>query len=266
MSSISGFTGSIPATYDQYLGPLFFEPYALDLYERLKGKRYNRILELACGTGRVTRHLAELIKEEGQLYASDLNPDMLQVARQRAENGLIEWSVIDAQDIPFDPGFFDLVVCQFGVMFFKDKARAFSEIQRVLKPGGTFLFNTWDHINHNAASRISQQVLEEVFAEDPPDFLDKGPYSFFDPAEIRQLLQGAGFVHINIDVVAKTGLLSSADQAAIGIVEGSPLTGYLNERGAPKEEIKRKITEHLTAEYKNMHLPMQALVCRVEKP
>lgn len=265
MSSFTEFTGSIPATYDQYLGPLFFEPYALDLFERLKGKQYQRILELACGTGRVTRHLAELTREGGQLYATDLNPDMLQVAQQKADNGLIDWSVVNAQAIPFETAFFDLVVCQFGVMFFEDKAQAFGEVYRVLKPGGTFLFNTWEHFDHNAAARISQQVLNEVLKENPPDFLEKGPYSFFDPAQIRRLLEGAGFTRIEIETVAKMGVLSSADQAAIGIVEGSPLTGYLNERGAPKEEIKRRITEFTAAEYKNMQLPMQALVCTAKK-
>jgi SAM-dependent methyltransferase len=265
MSSFTEFTGSIPATYDQYLGPLFFEPYAQDLFERLKGKRYERILELACGTGRLTRHLAELVKEDGQLYATDLNPDMLQVAKQKADNGLIEWRVVNAETIPFETSFFDLVVCQFGVMFFADKHRAFSEVYRVLKPGGTFVFNTWDHFQHNAAARISHQVLNEVLTENPPDFLEKGPYSFFDPALIRLLLEGVGFTDIDIATEPKMGVLSSADQAAIGFVEGSPLTGYLNERGAPKEDIKKKITEFTATEYKNRQLPMQALVCTAKK-
>jgi ubiquinone/menaquinone biosynthesis C-methylase UbiE len=265
MSSLTEFTGSIPALYDQNLGPLLFEPYALDLYERLKGKKYNRILELACGTGRVTRHLAELTKDEGELYATDLNPDMLQVAQQKTDNGLIHWSVVNAEDIPFEAGFFDLVVCQFGVMFFKDKHRAFSEVHRILKTGGTFLFNTWDHFDYNAAARISQQVLQEVLTDNPPDFLEKGPYSFFDPNLIREMLAAAGFMAVEIDVVAKTGMLQTADQVAIGIVDGSPLTSYLNERYAPKEEIKSKITAFVTAEYKNSQLPMQALVCTAKK-
>lgn len=191
---------------------------------------------------------------------------MLQVAQQKADNGLIHWSIVNAQEIPFDSGSFDLVVCQFGVMFFSDKAQAFSEIHRVLRPGGTFLFNTWDHFEHNAAARIGQQVLNEVLAENPPDFLEKGPYSFFDPAQIRRLLEDAGFTAITIETVAKMGTLSSGDQAAIGFVDGSPLTQYLNERNAPKEEIKRRITELTAAEYKNMRLPMQALVCTATKP
>lgn len=265
MSSLTEFAGSIPRNYDQYLGPLFFEPYAEDLYERLKGKRYHRVLELACGTGRLTRFLAQLTREEGQLYATDLNPDMLQVAKEKADDGFIRWGVVNAQELPYDTGFFDLVVCQFGVMFFKDKERAFNEVHRVLQPGGTFLFNTWDHYQYNAASRITQVVLCELLAPDPPDFLEKGPYSFFDPAVIRRLLEAVGFTGIRIDMVAQMGVLNSPDQVAAGFVDGSPLTGYLNERGAPKAEIKQRITEAIAAEYKNMQLPMQALVCTAHK-
>jgi ubiquinone/menaquinone biosynthesis C-methylase UbiE len=265
MSSITEFVGSIPFNYDQYLGPLFFEPYALDIFERLKGKQYQRILELACGTGRVTRHLAELVKEQGQLYATDLNPDMLQMAKQKADDGQIHWQVVDAHDIPYDTGFFDVVVCQFGIMFFEDKSQALREIHRVLKPGGTFLFNTWDRVEYNAASCITQQVLNNIFTEDPPDFLEKGPYSLSDPQEIRSLLEKASFTQIEIAPVAKTGVLSSADQVAKGIVEGSPLTGYLQERQAPEEEIKKRITDAIATAHKNMQLPMQALVCTAKK-
>lgn len=265
MSSLTEFAGSVPHNYDQHLGPLFFEPYAADLADRLKGKKYQRILELACGTGRLTRYLADLTREEGELYATDLNPDMLQLAKEKADNGLIHWGIVDAQAIPYEADFFDLVVCQFGVMFFKDKPRAFGEIYRVLKPGGVFQFNTWDHFEHNAASRISHQVLTELLAPDPPDFLAKGPYSFYDPAEIRQLLEGAGFTGVTIDTVAKMGVLNFPGQVAAGFVDGSPLTGYLNERGAPKEEIKRRITDAVTAQHHNMQLPMQALVCTAQK-
>src|SRR5687768_7251219 len=113
MSTMTEFSGSVPHNYDHYLGPLFFEPYALDLFERLKGRSFDRVLELASGTGRVTRHLAELVKEGGQLYATDLNPDMLQLAQQKVKASNISWQVVDAHLIPYENNFFDIVVCQF---------------------------------------------------------------------------------------------------------------------------------------------------------
>jgi ubiquinone/menaquinone biosynthesis C-methylase UbiE len=265
MSSLTEFAGSVPHNYDQYLGPLFFEPYALDIFERLKGKRYQRILELASGTGRLTRHLAELVKEEGQLFATDLNPDMLKLAKHTLINNQITWQVVDAHEIPYDSDFFDVVVCQFGVMFFKDKIQAFREVNRVLKPGGTFLFNTWDDLHHNAGSFLTQQIIDEVMPDDAPDFLDKGPYSFFDTEQIRSLLETAGFSRIGIDPVAKMGLLNAPDQVAIGFVKGSPLTGFLEEKKAPQEVLIKKIAASVVANYPDLQLPMQALVVTAHK-
>lgn len=265
MSSLTQFEGSVPNNYDQYLGPLYFEPYALDLFERLKGKSYQRILELASGTGRVTRHLAELVREEGQLFATDLNPDMLKVAKHNLGHSQITWQVVDAHEIPYDPGFFDVVVCQFGVMFFTDKAKALSEIHRVLKPGGTFLFNTWDELQYNAGSYLTQLVVSEAYPDDPPDFLKNGPYSFFDTGEIKRLLEAAGFSQVQIAPETKVGLLNSPEQVANGLVEGTPLSSYLEERNAPKETIKQKIIAAVLAKYPDLQLPMKALVVTAQK-
>jgi ubiquinone/menaquinone biosynthesis C-methylase UbiE len=265
MSSITEFAGSVPDNYDQFLGPLFFEPFALDLFERLKEKRYDRILELASGTGRVTRHLAELVAKGGQLYATDLNPDMLQVALKKLEDKPITWQVVDAHEIPFEEGFFDVVVCQFGVMFFKDKPKAFREVHRVLKSQGVFLFNTWDHYRYNAASNLTQKVMNEVFPDDPPDFMEKGPYSFFEPGKIRGLLEDAGFTHIDVLKVAKTNIPREAEDVARGFVDGSPLTGYLQERQADRENIKKRITEVVRTHHPTLQLPMQAMVCTAIK-
>lgn len=265
MSSLTEFAGSVPHNYDRFLGPLFFEPYALDLFERLKGKSYQRILELASGTGRLTRHLAELVKEEGQLFATDLNPDMLKLAKHTLPHSQITWQVVDAHEIPYDSDFFDVVVCQFGVMFFKDKNQAFREVHRVLKPGGTFIFNTWDDLQHNAGSFLTQQIIDEVMPEDAPDFLDKGPYSFFDPTEIQLLLETAGFSRIELVPVAKMGLPDTPEQVAIGFVKGSPLTGFLEEKNAPKEVLIQKIAASVSTNYPDLQLPMQALVVSGQK-
>ena len=112
MSSLSAFAGSIPANYDKYLGPLLFEPYALDLVERLKGQRLCSVLELACGTGRVTSHLAKIVEKDGKLVATDLNPDMIEVAKQQVSGANIEWKVVDAQELPFEAGSFDHIVSE----------------------------------------------------------------------------------------------------------------------------------------------------------
>lgn len=138
MSLSTAFEGSIPVNYDRYLGPFLFEPFALNLLQKLPIKALNKVLEIACGTGRVTKHLTGSLTEDGTLTATDLNPDMLSVAKENLHDPRIKWMQADAQHLSFDDAIFDTVVCQFGVMFFPDKLKAFKETYRVLKPGGRF--------------------------------------------------------------------------------------------------------------------------------
>src|SRR5438067_1269268 len=144
MSSLTAFEGTVPARYDQFLGPALFEPYALDLIERVQNKPMNKILEIACGTGRLTRHLISALPEGDRLTATDLNSDMIEIAKRTVKDNRISWQVVDAQNLPFADNSFDMIICQFGVMFFPDKVTAFKEAYRVLKPEGLFIFNTWD--------------------------------------------------------------------------------------------------------------------------
>ena len=145
------FQGSIPALYDQHLGPLLFVPYADDLASRLADMQHGRILETAAGTGMVTRALVSSLPGSVSIVATDLNQPMLDHASSQLPSTRVTWRQADAQHLPFLDGEFDAVVCQFGVMFFPDKPRAFSETYRVLKPGGRFLFNVWDRIEDTSS-------------------------------------------------------------------------------------------------------------------
>ncbi len=133
MESTAAFAGSIPVKYERYLGPFLFEPYALDLVSRLKDKTFDHILELACGTGRVTAHLVQTVKFK-KLTATDLNQDMINVAKSIVRNESINWMQADALELPFEDKTFDLAVMQFGLMFFPDKLKGLQEAHRVLKP------------------------------------------------------------------------------------------------------------------------------------
>ena len=135
MEKTAAFAGTIPANYERYLGPFLFEPYALDLVARLQDKKYPDILEIACGTGRVTKHLAKSVKHD-VLTATDLNPDMINIAKEIIRDNTIKWMPADAMQLPFQDGSFDLVVIQFGIMFFPDREKGLQEAYRVLKPGG----------------------------------------------------------------------------------------------------------------------------------
>ena len=194
---------SVPHNYDRYLGPVLFEPYALDIKNRLSKRTYSRVLELACGTGRLTNHLLELTDPKGTITAIDIDPGMLAVSKDKVKDTRVEWHMQDAQDLSFTDSVFDLVVCQFGVMFFPDKTKAFAEAYRVLKPGGLFVFNIWDELSYNPGSGLMQDILKEILLDDAPDFKVSGPFSFNNKIVIRQMLETAGFEVTEINVVNK---------------------------------------------------------------
>lgn len=162
-ASSTVFAGSIPDNYDRYLGPLLFEPYAIDLISRVKNRNITSVLELACGTGCVTSHLHRSLSEKTQITATDLNPEMLRVAQKKVSAKNVTWATVDMQNIPFPDAHFDLIVCQFGIMFVSDKPKAFSEIHRVLEKGGLFLFNSWNALENNPAFFVVDKVVNSYF-------------------------------------------------------------------------------------------------------
>ena len=188
------FAGSIPKLYDEYMVPLFFEPYAADLARQLASIQPARVLEVAAGTGVLTRALDALLPSTASIVATDLNPAMLAQASAQWRGRTVEWREADAMQLPFDGESFDAVACQFGAMFFPDRAKAFSEARRVLRRGGVLLFNTWDRIEENEFGDVVTNALAEVFPEDPPRFLARTPHGYHDHETIRRDLERGGFV------------------------------------------------------------------------
>lgn len=268
MSATTAFAGSVPLNYDQYLGPVLFEPYAIDIAGRINAASYSNVLEIACGTGRVTRHLVAALPADGKIIASDLNEDMINVARHSVKDARVKWMVADAQDLPFPDENFDHIICQFGVMFFPDKARAFAEAHRVLAPGGRFVFNVWDSMENNPRSAVIRTVLEELLGDEAPDFLSKGPYSFYDTNQVFSLLQQAGFKKIQLELVQKITYYATADDLIKGFVDGSPLNAYLAQQPVSVQQLVReKLHEHIVNQFGATQVisPMQAFVCSAER-
>jgi ubiquinone/menaquinone biosynthesis C-methylase UbiE len=224
------FAGTIPAAYDRYLGPILFQPYAEDLAARLNVDAHSSVLELACGTGILTRMLRDHLPATTRLVATDLNEPMIRNAAQKFNQGeAVEWQEADASSLPFDDESFDAVVCQFGIMFLPDKTRGAREAHRVLKPGGVFLFNVWDSMEHNHLGRIAHETIASFFEKDPPAFYQV-PFGYHDQAEIKRVLEDAGFRNVRLDVVAKVGGASRPEDAAQGLVHGNPVAVAITER------------------------------------
>jgi SAM-dependent methyltransferase len=225
------FAGSIPALYEKYLVPLIFEPYAADLAARLSAMPPGRLLEIAAGTGVVTRALSAALPPSATVVATDLNQAMLDQAAAVGTQRAVEWRQADAMQLPFGEGEFDIVVCQFGAMFFPDKAKAFSEARRVLRPGGAFLFNVWDRIEENEFADVATQALASLFPQDPPRFLARTPHGYHERAAIERDLHAGGFTApAQIDTVAARSIAASPRIPAIAYCQGTPLRSEIEAR------------------------------------
>jgi ubiquinone/menaquinone biosynthesis C-methylase UbiE len=229
------FSDAIAKFYETYLVPLIFEPYATDLANRLASRSHSRVLEVAAGTGVLTRSLASVLPESVSIVATDLNQPMLDHAATLGTKRPVEWRQADAMQLPFQDGTFDAVVCQFGVMFFPDKSRAYSEARRVLKPGGVFIFNVWDRIEENEFADIVTMSLESLFPEDPPRFLARTPHGYYDGSIIKRDLASAGFMASpQIEMIAARSRARSFRDPAIAYCQGTPLRNEIETRDASR--------------------------------
>jgi ubiquinone/menaquinone biosynthesis C-methylase UbiE len=261
------FTGSIPHHYEECLAPVFFEPYAIEVSKRVNPSSVHLALELACGTGRVTRHLRNVIPSNAKLIASDISPDMLAVAKEKLATLNIDWQIIDAQELPYDDNSVDLLVCCFGYMLVPDRSRAYAEAYRVLTPGGMLLFSTWDKLEVNAASYVYRTVAKKYLTEPLPETY-KLPFSMNDDEEIRRDLQQTGFSQIIIERVEKVSESPTAKEAASGLTQGGMIYNEIMKRNpAWIDEIKETVENELAKQFGTapMKAPMRALITQAWK-
>ena len=247
------FAGSVPANYDRYMVPLIFEPYAADLARRVAELSPGAVLETAAGSGVVTRALAPMLSPDVRYVVTDLNRPMLDYAASRQPpDSRIEWRQADALALPFDDAVFDLVCCQFGVMFFPDRVAGFREARRVLKPGGHYLFSVWDRIEDNVFADDVTKALAAIFPHDPPRFLARTPHGYHDIAQVRRELELAGFSRMTMETRAEQSRASAARLPAAAYCLGTPLRDEIEARAPGRLET---ITDQVAAVVADRHGP-----------
>jgi SAM-dependent methyltransferase len=220
---------SMPQAYERFLVPVVFEPFAIELARRVRALAPSAVLELAAGTGVLTRELVARPDAAAEVVATDLNTPMVELGRERAPEAT--WRQADAMDLPFDDQTFDVVACQFGVMFFPDGRHAFTEARRVLRASGAFVFNAWDTVASHDFEAALVVALTQVFADDPPTFMTSVPHGYSDPQVITDDLRAAGFANVSIERVTLEGRAASAADLAVGYCTGSPVRAEIEARG-----------------------------------
>lgn len=240
------FSSSMPEYYDNYLGPSKFDAFGAELANRLPANPPGDVLELACGTGLVTRRMRERLDPSLKLVATDISKPMLDYARAKyAAIPGIEWREADAMKLPFGDASFGAVACALGAMFMPDKVAFFREARRVLKPGETFIFSVWDRLEENSQDRIATAVIEALFPGDPEvSFMT--PFTMHDTGKVRTQLAEAGFGDIQVDNVRIPLDRVSARTVAVGQMRGSPRGAMLARKGGSVDDVADRITAALT--------------------
>ena len=230
------FSGSMPENYDQLLGPAWFGAFAADLANRVPARPPGDVLEIACGTGLVTGHLRRRLDPGIRLVATDLSKPMLDYAARRlASEGAIEFREADAMQLPFPDGAFGAIVCGLGIMFVPDKAKAMSEMRRVLVRGGLLFFNVWDRIEANPTSLAAAEFIEGLFPGDD-EVRFRVPHEMGDAGMLRSLVEGAGFELTRLDT-RQLPIEGSARAIATGQVRGTPRSALLEKKGASLDDV-----------------------------
>jgi ubiquinone/menaquinone biosynthesis C-methylase UbiE len=231
MDKVAEFAGGIPFYYDRELGPVLFAEFAGDLARRVAALQPMRVLEMAAGTGIVTRQLRDALPSGARLVATDLNQPMLDVAKTKFHSqDRVDFQTTDATSLPFADGSFDAVACQFGVMFFPDKETSYREVHRVLAPRGCYVFNVMDSLRHNPAAQIATRVIGSFFPNDPPPFY-RTPFGYYRLDPIKDALTEAGFSDITISVVTENRTIADPAAFAHGLVFGTPVIEQIRARG-----------------------------------
>ena len=243
------FTGAIPITYDTCLGPNIFDHYGRAIASRAAAANPANVLELAAGTGIVTRHLRDRLPADVGLTATDLNARMLNIARAKfGAHEPISFGHADAHRLPYDDDSFDLIACQFGVMFFHNRIAAYKEAARVVRPGGRILFSTWGTEAENPFSEIAHDALAAFFDFEPPGFY-KTPYCQHDPDAVIADLAEAGLSDVIHTAIAHSKKVKDYATFAYGLIAGHPAFEAAQKRRRGPKAISDKIAARMRARF-----------------
>ena len=243
--------------YEQCLVPAMFEPFARDLIHSCNIRRSDRILDVACGTGIVSRLAIDYVDVTlGKVVGVDVNAAMLNVARHCSHGKDIDWKEGSAASLPFPKEFFDLVVCQQGLQFFPDRFKALREINRVLVGAsetdkhsgyGRLALSVWTSIKDSLGFYILERLLQEIISHESATIMQL-PHSLSDISELTSLVRAAGFGEIVSKEVTKTISFPSVEEFVVGFTNGSMLASYFSDKRKVDDISRNKLLNRASIE------------------
>ena len=221
-------TKSAAEIYDEFFVPALFGAWAAPLCDAAAVAKGQAVLDVACGTGATTRTAAERVGAHGRVVGLDRNSGMLSVAKARAPQ--VEWVEALAADIPIADGAFDVVLCQFGLMFFEDRSNALSEMRRVLCPGGRIALSVWDDAINSPGYAGMIDLIAEMFGKDAADAL-RAPFILGDRNALEDVLTRGGCRDAVVTTQTGTARFASIREWVRMDVKGWTLTDMIDDDG-----------------------------------
>lgn len=266
-NNIAQFVGSIPDYYERGMGPVIFADFAADMAQRVKALNPKLVVETAAGTGILTRAMRDVLPGRTKIIATDLNPPMLEVAKRKFARGEpVVLQPANAMNLGFDDECCDLVVCQFGLMFYPDKEASHREIFRVLEDGGHYLVSVWDSHAFNPFGEVIHSVAGSFFPDDPPQFYAV-PFSYGALDPIKDGLMAAGFSGVEVSVKRIEKVVADPELFARGTVFGNPMYDQIMARKGDPEAVAAAILDEFKARFgtEPMVLQLQEIVFTARK-
>jgi SAM-dependent methyltransferase len=253
-----GRNNTAPEMYEQQLVPAMFEPFARDLIHLCNIRRSDRILDVACGTGIVSRLAIDYVDvTAGKVVGVDINPVMLNMARHCSVGKDIDWKEGSSMSLPFPNEFFDLVVCQQGLQFFPDRIKALREMNRVLVGAtrkrdkdcgyGRLVLSVWTSIKDSPGFSILKRLLQETISHEAATIMQL-PHSLSDSSKLVSVVRAAGFGKILSKEVTKTISFPSVEEFVVGFTNGSMLASYFYDKKKVDDISRNKLLKGASRE------------------
>lgn len=254
-------TGTLPEVYEEVFVPAVVHMWVSHLADRVDLKTVKSVLDVACGTGVVTHQFADRMNGAGKIIGYDISPEMLAIATSNANDG-IEWRLGDAMSLPFPNDFFDVVTCQFGLMFFEDRVKGLREMYRVLAPQGQLLVLVWGAIEQNLGFFAVAEGFRRHVSVDASESI-RGSFTLGDRQQVRSLADAAGFQNAVITQVTAQAHFPSVETLVHGY--GALLQPPIDE--TTQLELLAEITTTLQSyvHHEGLVFPMEAILMHVRK-